>query len=433
MMAQYPAEKIAELSYRYRTLGLGYANLGGLLMASGIAYDSHEGARSPARITALMTGTAYAVSAEMARAARAVRGLRPEPRGDAQGDPQPPARRPRREARLRGPLGPAGCDRCRARAGPRAGRGRPEGLGPGARGGPRLWLPQRPDHGDRADRHDRPGHGLRHDRHRARLRAGQVQEAGGRRLLQDHQPHGAEGAGEARLRAGPGRRRRALRGRPRHAQGRARDQPRDARRQGLHGRGPGAARARPAERLRHQIRVQPLYAGRSLLPGRARHHRGAAGRPALRPAERARLHARPVRGRQPLLLRRHDRRGRAAPEGRAPAGVRLRQPLRPPRPALPRDREPHQDDGGRPAVHLGRHLQDHQHAGNRERRGLRPGLSRRLAARPQGDGALPRRLEALAALVLEPARRGAARGRRRCRPRLPPHAPCRSPSAWSSA
>ena len=49
MMAQYPSERIAELSYRYRTLGLGYANLGGLLMASGIAYDSHKGARARRR------------------------------------------------------------------------------------------------------------------------------------------------------------------------------------------------------------------------------------------------------------------------------------------------------------------------------------------------------------------------------------------------
>ena len=66
MMAQYPSEKIAELSYRYRTLGLGYANLGGLLMASGIAYDSHKGRALAGSLTALMTGTAYAVSAEMA-------------------------------------------------------------------------------------------------------------------------------------------------------------------------------------------------------------------------------------------------------------------------------------------------------------------------------------------------------------------------------
>ena len=67
MMAQYPSARIAELSYRYRTLGLGYANLGGLLMASGIAYDSHKGRALAGAITALMTGTAYGMSAQMAK------------------------------------------------------------------------------------------------------------------------------------------------------------------------------------------------------------------------------------------------------------------------------------------------------------------------------------------------------------------------------
>ena len=95
--------------------------------------------------------------------------------------------------------------------------------------GERARLPQRPGHGDRADRHDRPGDGLRHHRHRARLRAGQVQEAGRRRLLQDHQPPGAGGARNARLRRDADRRDRALRGRPRHADRRAGDQPRELR------------------------------------------------------------------------------------------------------------------------------------------------------------------------------------------------------------
>ena len=67
MMAQYPSERIAELSYRYRTLGLGYANLGGMLMARGISYDSLEGRAISGAITALMTGVTYAVSAEMAK------------------------------------------------------------------------------------------------------------------------------------------------------------------------------------------------------------------------------------------------------------------------------------------------------------------------------------------------------------------------------
>ncbi len=61
-----PARRIAELSYAYRTLGLGYANIGALLMVKGIAYDSDEGRAMCAAITALMTGVAYATSAEMA-------------------------------------------------------------------------------------------------------------------------------------------------------------------------------------------------------------------------------------------------------------------------------------------------------------------------------------------------------------------------------
>jgi ribonucleoside-diphosphate reductase alpha chain len=66
MMAQFPSKKIAELSYRYRTLGLGYANIGGLLMASGLSYDSDEARALCAAITSVMTGVAYATSAEMA-------------------------------------------------------------------------------------------------------------------------------------------------------------------------------------------------------------------------------------------------------------------------------------------------------------------------------------------------------------------------------
>jgi ribonucleoside-diphosphate reductase alpha chain len=66
MMAQFPSWKIAKLSYEYRTLGLGFANIGGLLMTSGIPYDSDEGRGLCAALTALMTGVAYATSAEMA-------------------------------------------------------------------------------------------------------------------------------------------------------------------------------------------------------------------------------------------------------------------------------------------------------------------------------------------------------------------------------
>ncbi|MGK6313052.1 vitamin B12-dependent ribonucleotide reductase [Neorhizobium sp. DT-125] len=66
MMAQFPSRRIAELSYEYRTLGLGYANIGGLLMSSGIPYDSAEGRAIAGALTAIMTGISYATSAEMA-------------------------------------------------------------------------------------------------------------------------------------------------------------------------------------------------------------------------------------------------------------------------------------------------------------------------------------------------------------------------------
>lgn len=67
LMAQFPSKSIAELSYRFRTLGLGYANIGGLLMSSGIAYDSPEGRAICGALSAVMTGVAYATSAEMAK------------------------------------------------------------------------------------------------------------------------------------------------------------------------------------------------------------------------------------------------------------------------------------------------------------------------------------------------------------------------------
>jgi ribonucleoside-diphosphate reductase alpha chain len=65
-MAQFPSREIAQGSYDYRTLGLGYANLGSLLMRMGIPYDSDEGRSIAGALTAILTGDAYATSAEMA-------------------------------------------------------------------------------------------------------------------------------------------------------------------------------------------------------------------------------------------------------------------------------------------------------------------------------------------------------------------------------
>ena len=67
LMAQFPSPEVAQLSYDYRTLGLGYANLGSMLMVSGLAYDSEEARGIAGAITAIMNGVSYKTSAEMAK------------------------------------------------------------------------------------------------------------------------------------------------------------------------------------------------------------------------------------------------------------------------------------------------------------------------------------------------------------------------------
>ncbi|MEF9601749.1 vitamin B12-dependent ribonucleotide reductase [Paracoccus sp. PXZ] len=66
LMAQFPSKEIAQRSYDFRTLGLGYANIGGLLMNMGLGYDSEQGRALCGALSAIMTGVAYATSAEMA-------------------------------------------------------------------------------------------------------------------------------------------------------------------------------------------------------------------------------------------------------------------------------------------------------------------------------------------------------------------------------
>jgi hypothetical protein len=70
------ARRSPELSYRYRTLGLGYANLGAMLMQAGIPYDSDEGRAICGTITSILTGRAYATSARAGRRARPFPGTR---------------------------------------------------------------------------------------------------------------------------------------------------------------------------------------------------------------------------------------------------------------------------------------------------------------------------------------------------------------------
>ena len=72
--ASYPTKEIAENSHIFRTLGLGFANLGSLVMSYGFAYDSNEGRALAGAITAIMTGHAYEQSSDLAAATGAFKG-----------------------------------------------------------------------------------------------------------------------------------------------------------------------------------------------------------------------------------------------------------------------------------------------------------------------------------------------------------------------
>src|SRR5207245_7948205 len=91
-MAQFPSIPVAQKSYDYRTLGLGYANLGALLMVQGIPYDSPEGRAQCGALTAVMHAGSYATSAEVAEEAG------PLVRFDANRDAMPPVIRNHRRA-----------------------------------------------------------------------------------------------------------------------------------------------------------------------------------------------------------------------------------------------------------------------------------------------------------------------------------------------
>ncbi len=189
--SSYPTPEIERNAKAYRELGLGYANLGALLMARGLPYDSDEGRAYAAAITALMTGRAYRKSAEVAarmgayagyqKNAAAMLGVIAKHRaavGNIQHADSVPA-----------DLLSAARSRMGRRAEP--GRGR--------------RLPQLAGDRARPDRDDQLHDGLRHDRGRAGLLAGQVEEAGRRRRDHDREQDRADGAGQARLRPERGR------------------------------------------------------------------------------------------------------------------------------------------------------------------------------------------------------------------------------------
>ena len=221
--ADFPTEKIGETTRAYRQLGIGYANLGALLMATGHAYDSDGGRALAGAITSLMTGTSYRRSAELAAVVGPYDGY---------------ARNADAHKRVMKQHSDAN-----GAAGAHGRPGQP-GVGGGHRGlagraAPRREerLPQRAGLRAGPDRHHRPDDGLRHHGRRAGPGPGQVQEAGRRRLHADREQHGPQGAQAARLPAGAGRGDRRPHRRPRQC--RRRPGPEDRALRGLrlrHGR-----------------------------------------------------------------------------------------------------------------------------------------------------------------------------------------------------
>ena len=265
LMAQFPSKQIAQLSFEYRTLGLGYANIGGLLMSSGIPYDSESGRALCAALSAIMTGVSYATSAEMAarlgafpgykknreHMLRVVRNHRRAAYGERTGYEKvatPPVPLDHKALEQISAHSRASGNPEAATLAPRFRGDERSGFGKLGEHAKRAWdarararrgarLSQRAGDRDRADRHHRPRDGLRHHRHRAGFRAGEIQEARRRRLFQDHQPRRARGVAHARLSRERDRRDRGLCRRPRQSRERARHQPYEPQGQGLHRRG----------------------------------------------------------------------------------------------------------------------------------------------------------------------------------------------------
>ncbi len=204
--ADYPTDKITENSRRFRELGIGYANLGALLMAQGLPYDSDQGRAWAAAITALMTGHAYATSARTA--------ARMGPFAGYHENVEPMLNvlkhAPRRRGRYRRG---AGSDRSAV--------GRSRGVGTGRRDRGAVRRAQLAGQCAGADRHHRAPDGLRHHRCRAGPRSGEDQEAGRRRHHVHRQPDGAEGPDPTRVLPRSGRRDHRLHRRAQDHRGRA--------------------------------------------------------------------------------------------------------------------------------------------------------------------------------------------------------------------
>ena len=196
--ASYPIKEIAENSHIFRTLGLGYANLGSLIMSYGYGYDSVEGRALCGAITAIMTGEAYAQSARMARTIGPFPGYRDS---RASGVAKPVAK-----DNVAPMLEVIELHRCAVHQIPdakefahlkeEAAKTWDEAARPWK--SPRLS--QRTGNRARAHGHDQLLDGLRHDGYRAGHCAGEIQAARRRRHAENCQSNDQAGAGKTRLR-----------------------------------------------------------------------------------------------------------------------------------------------------------------------------------------------------------------------------------------
>ena len=362
LMAQFPSKEIAKLSYEYRTLGLGFANIGGLLMTSGIPYDSHEGRAICAAISAIMTGISYATSAEMAKE----RG--PFPGFAKNREHMLRVMRNHRRAAYGAAVGYEGV--ATAPVPLDENDLKDKSLANAARRAWDLAVELGEQHGYRNAQStvvaptgtiglvmDCDTTGIEPDF--ALVKFKKLAGGGYFKIINQAVP---EALALPRLSARADRTDHQLRRGPWLAGGCPCPQPCALK-----------PRVLAMNRLPRSKRVslRPSTSSSSSTSGRWA-KTSAVGTLkitdaqlndfSLRPPRPCRLlQGRHRQGQHPCL-RCHDAGRRSGPQGRAPAGLRLRQPLRPHRQALPLGRKPHPHDGGLAALHLGCHFQDHQHA-----------------------------------------------------------------------